>query len=107
MLIRTNHLEDDKTSNQEAYKELEEAEKRGKKYPALFRKLDNEDAEQEEWSYPYRNSRINEVGFGKYLKKRPLPTAAHNYSFWADLIFAPKSREKGMLLIVEGTSKWC
>ena len=40
-------------------------------------------------------------------KKRPLPTVAHNYSFWADLIFAPKSREVGMLLIVEGTSRWC
>ena len=32
---------------------------------------------------------------------------AHNYTFWADLIFKPKSREEGMLLMVEGTSRWC
>ena len=36
-------LERDKTSNQEAYKELEE--QRRKEDPALFRKLDNEDYE--------------------------------------------------------------
>ena len=38
----------------------------------------------------------------KPLKRKPFPTIAHNYTFWADLIFAPKSRERGMLLIVEG-----
>ena len=32
---------------------------------------------------------------------------AHNYTFWGDLIFKPKSREEGMLLMVEGTSRWC
>ena len=32
----------------EAYEELEKAEKRGRRNPALFRKLDNEDYEQEE-----------------------------------------------------------
>ena len=39
----------------------------------------------------YRNSRISDVVFAKPLKKKPLPIVAHNYSFWADLIFAPKS----------------
>ena len=91
----------------EAYKELEEAEKRRRKSRALFRKLDNEDYEQEEIEYPYIRSTYNEAAWGKPLKKRSFPTVAHNYSFWTDLIFAPKSREKGMLLIVEGTSRFC
>ena len=34
-------------------------------------------------------SRYDEVGIAKPLKKRPLPTVAHNYSFWTDLIFEP------------------
>ena len=46
-------------------------------------------------------SRYGDVVFAKPLKKISFPTVAHNYSFWADFIFAPKSREKGMLLIVE------
>ena len=40
-------------------------------------------------------------------KKHSFPTIAHNYTFWADLIFEPKSRERGMVLLVEGTSRWC
>ena len=94
--------------DKEAYKELEEAEKRGRKSRALFRKLDNEDYEQYEIEYPIiQRSSHYSAAWGKPLKKRSFPTVAHNYSFWADLIFAPKSREKGMLLIVEGTSRWC
>ena len=57
----------------EAYKELEEAEKRGRKYPTFFRKLDNEDVEQEERSYPYRNKSTKEEVFARTLKKRALP----------------------------------
>ena len=90
-----------------AYKELEERRKRGKKYSALFRKLDNEDVVEKERSYPYTKSRYNDVVFANPGKKRLLPTVAHNYSSWADLIFALKSRERGMLLIVEETSRWC
>ena len=41
------------------------------------------------------------------IKLPSLPTVAHNYTFWGDLIFKPKSREEGMLLMVEGTSRWC
>ena len=53
----------EKQMDQEAYKELEEAEKkREEKYRALFRKLDNEDVEQEELSYPYTKSKVNEIG---------------------------------------------
>ena len=86
----------------EAYKELEEAEKRGRRSQALFRKLDNEDYEQNEIEYPIiKRTNHYEATWGKPLKKRSFPTVAHNYSFWADLIFAPGSREKGMLLIVE------
>ena len=45
------------------YIELEEAERREKRknYPSLFRKLDNEDYEQNERSYLYTKSRYNEV----------------------------------------------
>ena len=77
---------------------LEEVERRVKKNPTLFRKLDNEDFEQNECSYPYTKSRYKDVAFAKPLKKISFPTVAHSYSFWADLIFAPKSREEGMLL---------
>ena len=35
------------------------------------------------------------------LKKHSFPTIAHNYTFWADLIFEPKSRTRGMVLFVE------
>ena len=42
-----------------------------------------------------------------YTKRKPLPIMAHNYNFWADLIFAPGSRTEGMVLFVEGTSRWC
>ena len=40
-------------------------------------------------------------------KKHSFPTIAHNYTFWADLIFEPKSRSRGIVLLVEGTSRWC
>ena len=93
--------------DQEAYRELEETEKE-ERNPALFRKLDNEDYEQEEIEYPLiQRTNHYSAAWGKHLKKRPLPTVAHNYSYWADLIFVPKSGERGMLLIVEGTSKFC
>ena len=42
-----------------------------------------------------------------HKRKHSFPTIAHNYTFWADLIFEPKSRTRGMVLFVEGTSRWC
>ena len=63
------------------YKELEEAEKRGRRNPALFRKLDIEDYEQNERSYPYIQSKYSDIAFGKHLKKRSFPTVAHKYFF--------------------------
>ena len=47
-----------------------EVEKRGKRNHTLFRKLDNEDVEQNEWSYPYTKSRYVDVAFARSLKKR-------------------------------------
>lgn len=41
------------------------------------------------------------------VKRRYFPTIAPNYAYWADLIFEPGSRERGMVLIVEGTSRYC
>ena len=58
-------------------------------------------------SFPYRAAGLNNLVLGNPLKRKSLPTIAHNYTFWADLIFQPESRERGMLLIVEGTSRWC
>ena len=66
----------------EAYKELEEAEKKGRQSRALNRKLDNEDYKQNEIEYPYIRSRpIYSMVWGKPLKKRSFPTVAYNYSF--------------------------
>ena len=72
-------------------------------------KLDNyEDADvPPDVRYPYRGAVDNNIVLANPLKRPPLPTIAHNYTFWADLIFQPESRERGMLLIVEGTSRWC
>ena len=44
---------------------------------------------------------------GHPTKRKPLPTVAHNYTFWGDLVIAPNSRNTGMVLFVEGTSRWC
>ena len=44
---------------------------------------------------------------GHPTKRKPLPTVAHNYAFWGDLVIAPNSRNTGMVLFVEGTSRWC
>ena len=44
---------------------------------------------------------------GDAVFRRPLPIVAPNYTYWADLIFEPGSRDKGVVLVVEGTSRWC
>ena len=55
--MRIDHLEDE-TIDKGIYLELEEAEKWGRRNPAFFRKLDNEDYEQEEQSYPYTKKQV-------------------------------------------------
>ena len=71
--------------------------------------LDNHRVVPPDVSFPYRpaDADVMNVTLGHPLKRKPLTTIAHNYTFWADLIFQPESRERGMLLIVEGTSRWC
>ena len=54
-----------------------------------------------------QKSRYDDVVFANPDKKRPLPAVAHNYSFWANLIFAPGNKTRGLFLIVEGTSRFC
>ena len=72
-------------------------------------KLDNQCVVPPDVSFPYRPTDVDimNVTLGHPLKRKPLTTIVHNYTFWADLIFQPESRERGMLLIVEGTSRWC
>ena len=67
-------------------------------------KLDNyEDADVlPDVRYPYRGAVGDNVVLANPLKRPPLRTIAHNYTFCADLIFQPGSREKGMMLVVEG-----
>ena len=74
-------------------------------------KLEQHDEEQQAKDYPYIvpphvTDELNPLRRDP-IKLPSLPTVAHNYTFWADLIFKPKSREEGMLLMVEGTSRWC
>ena len=52
-------------------------------------------------------SKRNIIVVGHPTKRKPLPTVAHNYNFWGDLVIAPNSRNTGMVLFVEGTSRWC
>lgn len=44
---------------------------------------------------------------GTPVFRRSLPIVAPNYTYWADLIFEPSSRDSGVVLVVEGTSRWC
>ena len=70
--------------------------------------LDHNEVEQpSDVEYPNSTATNHEIVLGKPLKRKPLTTIAHNYTFWADLIFEPESRERGMVLFVEGTSRWC
>ena len=89
----------------EADKKLADARKmkreRNKKLIELT-ELDHNEVEQPGVQYAYKTSSKHDFVEAKPLKRKPFPTIAHNYTFWADLIFAPKSRERGMLLIVEG-----
>ena len=52
-------------------------------------------------------SKRNIIVVGHPTKRKPLPTVAHNYTFWGDLVIAPNSRNTGMVLFVEGTSRCC
>ena len=98
-----------------SYIKLEKAEKelqRRKKSSAF--KLAQGDEEYEtnakENKAPYRKAQRGPLHTFEYTgsqKKHSFPTIAHNYTFWADLIFEPKSRTRGMVLFVEGTSRWC
>ena len=98
-----------------SYIKLENAEKglqRMKKSSAFKLAQDDEEdeANAEENKAPYREAQRGPLGAFEYTgsqKKHSFPTIAHNYTFWADLIFEPKSRTRGMVLFVEGTSRWC
>ena len=66
---------------------------------------DEDEANAEENSAPYREAQRAPLHAFEYTgsqKKHSFPTIAHNYTFWADLIFEPKSRTRGMVLFVEG-----
>ena len=69
--------------------------------------LDHYEVEQPKRKYHYKTGSVHDFVEAKPLRRKPFPTIAHNYTFWADLIFQPESRERGMVLIVEGTSRWC
>ena len=71
---------------------------------------EEDEANAEENKAPYREAQRGPLNAFEYTgsqKKHSFPTTAHNYTFWADLIFEPKSRTRGMALFVEGTSRWC
>ena len=64
---------------------------------AQLTELDHYEEEQPgvKCAYKTHSSKYDFVE-AKPLKRKPFPTVAHNYTFWADLIFAPKSRTRGM-----------
>ena len=68
----------------------------------------DDEANAEENIAPYREAQrapLNAFEHTGSQKKHSSPTIAHNYAFWADLIFEPKSRIRGMLLIVGGNKQ--
>ena len=93
-----------------SYIKLENAEKelqRMKKSSAfrLAQGDEEDEANAKENKAPYRKAQRGPlVAFESTgsQKKHSFPTIAHNYTFWADLIFEPKSRTRGMVLSVEG-----
>ena len=99
-----------------SYIKLEKAEKELQRMmkSSAFRLAqgDEEDeANAEENKAPYREAQrapLNAFEYTGSQKKHSSSTIAHNYTFWADLIFEPKSRKtRGMVLFGEGTSRWC
>ena len=79
-----------------------------KKSSLLFDEEDEANAEEN--NAPYRKAQRAPLIAFEYTgsqKKHSFPTIAHNYTFWADLIFEPKSRSRGIVLFVEGTNRWC
>ena len=82
-----------------AYDELEAAEMIGRKRRAKAEdnlKLVQHDEEQQANYYPYIVP-PHVVDEPNPIRREPiklpsLPTVAHNYTFWGDLIFKPKSR---------------
>ena len=66
---------------------------------------EEDEANAEEDKAPYREAQRALLHIFEHTgsqKKHSFPTIAHNYTFWADLIFEPKSRTRGMVLFVEG-----
>ena len=57
--------------------------------------------------YPIVDPGARYLEYNKPKRIGFFPTVARNYTFWADLIFKPGSRSSGMVLFVEGTSRWC
>ena len=69
---------------------------------------EEDEANIEENKAPFRETQRAPLHTFEYTgsqKKHSFPTIAHNYTFWADLIFEPKSRIRGMVLSMEGTSR--
>ena len=92
------------TWQKEAEKKLADARKmRRKQNKKLIEltELDHYEVEQPGVKYAYKTSSKHDFVEAKPLKRKPFPTIAHNYTFWADLIFEPKSRTRGMVLFVE------
>ena len=58
---------------------------------AQLTELDFYEEEQPDVEYDNEGATEHEVVISKPLKRKPLTTIAHNYTFWADLIFAPGS----------------
>ena len=66
---------------------------------------EEDEVNAEENKAPYRKAQRAPLVAFEYTgsqKKHSFPTIAHNYTFWADLIFEPKSRTRGMVLLVDG-----
>ena len=74
----------------ESEKKLRENKKQQKKELTT---LEQHDEEQLARKYPYTKSRYNDAVFAIPDKKGPLPTVAHNYSFWADLILHQRAEK--------------
>ena len=95
----------------EILRATERSPKKGKRKPYYQGQLyDNIPAIDEQANVKYNivaPDRRPLIVNGPAVKRRPLPTIAPNYTFWGDLIFKPGSRSSGMVLFVEGTSRWC
>ena len=59
-----------------------------------------EEAQVQLPSFPIVDPQVQSFEYTKPKRIGGLPTVAHNYTFWGDLVIAPNSRNTGMVLFV-------